>query len=67
MKPNEIRELSDAEIVAKISDLKEELFNLRFSLSTGQLTNTNQLNNCKKDIARLKTVARQRELSAKAK
>lgn len=63
MKAKELRELSDAEITAKLQDLKSELFNLRFSLTTGQLSNPNQLTNCKKDIARLKTIAKQRELA----
>ncbi|MCL1944244.1 MAG: 50S ribosomal protein L29 [Firmicutes bacterium] len=62
MKAKELRELTDAEISAKLLDLKGELFNLRFSLTTGQLTNTNQLNTCKKDIARLKTIQKQREM-----
>jgi large subunit ribosomal protein L29 len=62
MKPKDIREFTDAEILAKLKDLKGELFNLRFSLSTGQLTNPLQLSNCKKDIARVKTIIREREI-----
>ncbi|MDR3021156.1 MAG: 50S ribosomal protein L29 [Clostridiales bacterium] len=63
MKPKDIREMTDAEIRAKLKDLKGELFNLRFSLSTGQLTNPMQLVNCKKDIARVKTIIKEREVS----
>jgi len=62
MKPKDIRELTDAEILVKLKDLKSELFNLRFSLTTGQLTNPMQLSNCKKDIARVKTIIKEREL-----
>jgi large subunit ribosomal protein L29 len=65
MKAKELREFTDAEIFARLQDLKTELFNLRFSLSTGQLTNPNQLTNCKRDIARIKTIIKQRELKAR--
>jgi large subunit ribosomal protein L29 len=61
MKAKELRELTDAEIVAKLQDLKAELFNLRFSLTVGQLSNTNQLSVCKRDIARIKTIIKERE------
>ncbi|TFJ92866.1 50S ribosomal protein L29 [Lentibacillus salicampi] len=63
MKANEIRELTTAEIEQNVKSLKEELFNLRFQLATGQLENTARIGEVKKSIARLKTVARQRELS----
>ncbi|MGM8365580.1 50S ribosomal protein L29 [Virgibacillus sp. W0181] len=63
MKANEIRELTTAEIEQNVKSLKEELFNLRFQLATGQLENTARLSQVRKSIARLKTVARQRELS----
>ncbi|MDY0407282.1 50S ribosomal protein L29 [Virgibacillus sp. 179-BFC.A HS] len=63
MKANEIRELTTAEIEDKVKSLKEELFNLRFQLATGQLENTARIRTVKKSIARLKTIARQRELS----
>ena len=65
MKANNIRELSDAELTAKLADLKKELFNLRLSHATGQLNNPLALNNVKKDIARVKTVLREREQAAK--
>ncbi|MBP1970870.1 large subunit ribosomal protein L29 [Virgibacillus natechei] len=63
MKANEIRELTTAEIEQKVQTLKEELFNLRFQLATGQLENTARLREVRKSIARMKTVERQRELS----
>ena len=66
MKGNEFRNLSDAELDKKLKDLKSELFNLRFSNATGQLNNPMQMVVCKKDIARIKTVLRERELAKKA-
>ncbi len=60
------RDLQDKELTAKLAELKQELFNLRFSHATGQLSNPNQLKRCKRDIARVKTVIRERELSKKA-
>ncbi len=64
MKVQDLRELSDKELDAKLAQLKQELFNLRFNHTTGQLTNPMQLNTCKKDIARIKTIQRERELKA---
>lgn len=63
MKANEIKELTTAEIEQNVKSMKEELFNLRFQLATGQLENTARIGEVKKTIARLKTVARERELS----
>jgi len=63
MKAKEIRELTTAEIDQNVKTLKEELFNLRFQLATGQLENTARIREVKKSIARLKTIARQRELN----
>ena len=63
MKANEIRELTTAEIEQNVKTLKEELFNLRFQLATGQLENTARLREVRKSIARMKTVVRERELS----
>ena len=60
---NEIKGLSQAELVAKEKSYKEELFNLRFQLATGQLENTASLKKVRKDIARVKTVLRQQELN----
>ncbi len=64
MKVSEIRELSSQELQDKIRELKEELFNLRFQMATGQQENTMRLGHVRKSIARIKTVLRERELSA---
>ena len=61
LKMKTIEELN-SDLVSK----KGELFNLRFQLATGQLQNTSLINECRKDIARVKTVIRQRELANKA-
>jgi len=60
---NEIKGLSQAELVAQEKSYKEELFNLRFQLATGQLENTARLSEVRKQIARIKTVIRQQELN----
>jgi large subunit ribosomal protein L29 len=62
VKSKEVRDLSDAELAAKVKGLKEELFNLRFQLATRQLDNPMRIREVKKDIARVKTVQREREL-----
>ena len=64
MKVNEIRNLSTAELDEKVAGLKEELFNLRFQLATGQLENPMRIREVKKTIARIKTVQREEELKA---
>ena len=64
MKANEIRDLATNEIELKVKSLKEELFNLRFQLATGQLENTARIREVRKAIARMKTVIREREISA---
>ena len=64
MKATEIRELSNTELSEKLKDLKAELFNLRFQHAINQLENPIRLTLVKKDIARVKTVLRQRELAA---
>ena len=64
MKANELRKLSTAELVAKEKELKEELFNLRFRLATGQLDNTMQISSVKRDIARALTVQTQQNKKA---
>jgi large subunit ribosomal protein L29 len=66
MKAKELRELTNEELTAKLKALKQELFNLRFSNATGQLSNPMQLVKCKKDIARIKTLLTERELKNKA-
>ena len=64
MKANEIRDLATSELELKVKSLKEELFNLRFQLATGQLENTARIREVRKAIARMKTVIREREISA---
>ena len=65
MKINDIKYLSVAELNAKLKELNSELFNLRFSHATRSLSNPMALHNVKKDIARVKTVLREKELEAK--
>jgi large subunit ribosomal protein L29 len=60
MKPSEVHNLKDGELVAKLVDAKQEAFNLRFRHATGELENTARLGQAKKDVARLLTVARSR-------
>ncbi|EGL14495.1 50S ribosomal protein L29 [Paenibacillus chitinolyticus] len=62
MKASEFRNLTTAEIEQRINGFKEELFNLRFQLATGQLDNPVQIQKLRKEIARAKTVLREREL-----
>lgn len=62
MKAKEYRNLTTAEIEQKIASLKEELFNLRFQLATGQLDNPSTIQRVRKSIAKAKTVLREREL-----
>lgn len=64
---NKIHELKDEELTAKLAELKQELFNLRFSHATGQLNNPMQMVKVKREIARVKTVMRERELKAAKK
>jgi len=63
MKARDLKELTAEELLKKEKDLKEELFNLRFQHSTGQLDNTARLKQVKKDVARLETVLRQKALN----
>lgn len=63
MKAKQLFELNNEELEVKLKDLKSELFFLRFKHATNQLTNPMVLTNCKKDIARIKTILRQRELN----
>ena len=62
MKTSDIREMTNAELLVKLNDSKQELFNLRFAHATGSLKNPMQLNVVKKDIAKIKTILREREL-----
>ena len=58
----EIRNLADEELVSRLGEAKEELFNLRFQVATGQLDNNRRLQHVRRDIARIYTVMREREL-----
>ena len=64
MKAVEIRELSSDDLTAKLKEARAELFNLRFQMATGQLDNTARVKQVKKDIARLLTEQRAREIAA---
>ncbi len=63
MKAKEFRDFTTQELETKILSLKEELFNLRFQMATGQLDNPMRIKTVKKDIAKSKTVLRERELN----
>ncbi|MDY0276524.1 MAG: 50S ribosomal protein L29 [Acholeplasma sp.] len=60
MKANEIRKLTNQELEVRISELKEELFNLRFRLAVGQLEDTARIKTVKRTIAQMKTVIGER-------
>lgn len=64
MKAAEIRNLSGEDLQAKLKEARAELFNLRFQMATGQLGNTARIKQVKKDIARIQTEMRDRELKA---
>lgn len=66
MRSSEIFEMTDEELKNKLVSLKQELFNLRFQHTVGQLENPNLLVFCKRDIAKVKTIMRQRELNISA-
>ena len=59
---NEMRELHDDELETRLGEAKEELFNLRFQMATGQLDNNRRLRTVRHDIARIYTILREREL-----
>ena len=65
MKIKEIREMSAEQLAEKLMELKKDLFNLRLQLATNQLDNPGKIADVKHDIARIKTVQRERELAAK--
>ncbi|MHA6617572.1 50S ribosomal protein L29 [Pseudonocardia sp. DLS-67] len=62
----ELRELSDEELVLRVRESKEELFNLRFQMATGQMDNNRRLRTVRHDIARIYTIMRERELGLSA-
>ena len=59
---SELRELNDTDLVDRLRESKEELFNLRFQMATGQLDNNRRLWTVRREIARIYTVMREREL-----
>jgi large subunit ribosomal protein L29 len=63
-KAAELRELNDAELVQRLAEAKEEQFNLRFQYATGQLDNTARLGDMRREVARLQTLLREREIQA---
>jgi large subunit ribosomal protein L29 len=62
MKMRELVELGDPELLRRLADLQEELFNLRFQFATRQLTNHSRMREVRRDVARVRTLLRQREL-----
>jgi len=62
MARNNYHELSTEELTGKVKELKNELFNLRFQMATGQLSNPLVARECRRNIARVKTVLREREI-----
>ena len=66
MKASEVRELSTDDLNEKLSEARAELFNLRFQMATSQLDNTARVKTVKKDIARIRTELRAREINAAA-
>ena len=67
MKYKDIQELTDEELAKKLEDGRAELFNLRFQMATSQLDNTARVKNVKRDIARVQTEMRARQIAAEAK
>jgi len=63
-KASELRELNDAELIQKLAEAKEEHFNLRFQSATGQLDNDARLGQVRREVARLSTLLREREIAA---
>ncbi len=66
MKAAEIREMDTEELHGRITELKEELFNLRFQLATGQLDNHRRMQIVKREVARIRTILRERDFAAAA-
>jgi large subunit ribosomal protein L29 len=64
LRPRELRDLSDDELEEKLHERRQELFNLRFQFATRQLTNHARMHVVRRDIARINTLTRQREILA---
>ncbi len=62
----ELRELSDDELSDRLAEVKQEVFTLRFQIATGQAENTSLLGVAKRDVARIRTIMRQREIATEA-
>ena len=60
----QVRELTDAELETRLAESKQELFNLRFQNVTGQLDNSARIGQVRRDVARIETILRQREIAA---
>jgi large subunit ribosomal protein L29 len=65
-RPSELRDLPPDELERRLSETKEELFNLRFQNATGQLDNYKRLGQLRRDVARIKTLLRENELSGQS-
>jgi large subunit ribosomal protein L29 len=63
-KLGELRDLDDDELQTRLAEAKQELFNMRFELATGQRDNTARIGDVRRDIARIKTLLREREIAA---
>jgi large subunit ribosomal protein L29 len=63
-KASELRELNDAELIQKLAEAKEEHFNLRFQSATGQLDHSARIGDVRRDVARINTLLREREIAA---
>ena len=63
MELNKMREMTNAELIAELAKMKKDLFNLRFQHVTGQLENRVKMKETKRDIARVKTIIREKELA----
>ena len=66
MKANKYFDMTDTELAQQLAELKSELFNLRFQLATGQLQNPMMIRETKRNIARVKTILRDRQIKAQA-
>ncbi len=64
MKASELTPMDDAELATRLGEARQELFNLRFQLVTGQLDNSSRVRQVKRDIARIHTILREREIAA---
>jgi large subunit ribosomal protein L29 len=64
VKPDELRDLSDDELQTRLTETREELFNLRFQNATGQLDNYKRVGQLRKDVARIETAIRERQLQS---